>query len=104
MHNDNVQESLEWLLAHQEEFNQQSTLAKDSPTLKLSAKPDEEAANSSENALNEEGSIEVATMNSLKCDDCGILLKDEDFATLHAHKSGHVNFSQVIFFKFSLNI
>ncbi len=34
------------------------------------------------------------TVNSLKCDDCGLLLKDEDFATLHAHKTGHVNFSQ----------
>lgn len=34
--------------------------------------------------------------NSLKCDDCGVLLKNEDFATLHAHKTGHVNFSQSI--------
>ena len=33
-------------------------------------------------------------VNSLKCDDCGMQLKDEDFATLHAHKTGHVNFSQ----------
>jgi hypothetical protein len=41
-----------------------------------------------------EGELSVATVNSLKCDDCGVLLKDEDFATLHAHKTGHVNFSQ----------
>ena len=57
-----------------------------SNTLKLSSKPTEtvEAASAEE----------IATANSLKCDDCGLLLKDEDFATLHAHKTGHVNFSQ----------
>jgi hypothetical protein len=33
-------------------------------------------------------------VNSLRCDDCGVLLKDEDYATAHAHKTGHVNFSQ----------
>ncbi len=89
MHNDNVQEALEWLLAHQEEFNQQAAAAveSDTPTLKLSAKPDETEAKTSEEI--------TETINSLKCDDCGILLKDEDFATLHAHKTGHVNFSQV---------
>jgi hypothetical protein len=42
----------------------------------------------------ESSSAEGLTANSLKCDDCGALLRDEDFATLHAHKTGHVNFSQ----------
>ena len=53
---------------------------------------DEEAK--STEAKSEETS--VGEVNSLKCDDCGILLKDEDFATLHAHKTGHVNFSQSV--------
>jgi hypothetical protein len=44
--------------------------------------------------VTKENSNFVMTVNSLKCDDCGLLLKDEDFATLHAHKTGHVNFSQ----------
>jgi hypothetical protein len=36
----------------------------------------------------------AAAAASLKCDDCGMLLKDEDVATLHAHKTGHINFSE----------
>lgn len=90
MHNDNVQEALEYLIAHQEELKQQDAEPKsDNPTLKLSTKSDEK----SESETNE-GTITTETANSLKCDDCGQLLKDEDFATLHAHKTGHVNFSQ----------
>jgi len=88
MHNDNVQEALEWLIAHQEELNQQDApVVEETPTLKLSAKSDESEAKTSEEV--------TETVNSLKCDDCNLLLKDEDFATLHAHKTGHVNFSQV---------
>lgn len=93
LHNDNVQEALEWLIAHQDELNQQGTdNVEEKPTLKLSAKLDEspqKACTSSESA-----EVTDETANSLKCDDCGQLLKDEDFATLHAHKTGHVNFSQ----------
>jgi hypothetical protein len=64
-------------------------------TLKLSASAAGQAAESVEAARAEaEGELVTATVNSLKCDDCGVLLKDEDFATLHAHKTGHVNFSQ----------
>ena len=100
MHNENVQEALEWLLAHQEEFSSQTNVSSDAPTLKLSAKPDEAAAL---DVNNSEGITNVATINSLKCDDCGALLKDEDFATLHAHKTGHVNFSQVSACIFKLN-
>lgn len=90
MHNDNVQEALEYLIAHQEELNQQAAApASDAPTLKLSAKSNENTDEASTSKADE-----AASANSLKCDDCGQLLKDEDFATLHAHKTGHVNFSQ----------
>ncbi len=94
MYNDNVQEALEWLIAHQEELNSdpqpESATTSAAPTLKLNSSKIEEptAANTSAS----ENLSEVH--NSLKCDDCGALLKDEDFATLHAHKTGHINFSQ----------
>jgi hypothetical protein len=64
------------------------TCSSSSGTLKL------EKPRSSDEQHAEEASDLSA--NSLKCDDCGMLLKDEDFATLHAHKTGHVNFSQSI--------
>jgi len=92
IHNDNVQESLEWLLAHQEEFNQQDTpMEQETPKLSLSSKTSSPQKSSEEAGKSAEQNEQ---MNSLKCDDCGTLLKDEDFATLHAHKTGHVNFSQ----------
>lgn len=31
---------------------------------------------------------------SLKCDDCGRILKNSAFASFHAEKSGHTNFSE----------
>ena len=46
-------------------------------TLKLTS------SSSSAPSNTEEGQVNVASANSLKCEDCGILLKDEDFATLH---------------------
>jgi UBX domain-containing protein 1/4 len=59
--------------------------------LKLSKKTEESEKTESEASTSVSNEISV---NSLKCDDCGLLLKDEDFATLHAHKTGHINFSQ----------
>ena len=92
--NNNVQEAMEWLLNNQAELSGAATGTETSTeqnTLKLS-KPAEIV----QPALTEEEKTAAAeaAANSLKCDDCGLLLKDEDFATLHAHKTGHVNFSQ----------
>lgn len=85
-----MQESLEWLLVHGNETEpevQESVQESSSgPTLKLNSNQPEISS--------EKAEAENAQANSLKCDDCGMLLKDEDFATLHAHKTGHVNFSQ----------
>ena len=59
------------------------------PVLKLSS---DTAPPVAADEPNEESASE--SVNSLKCDDCGALLKDEDYATLHASKTGHINFSQ----------
>lgn len=87
---------MEWLIAHQEELSSNPAPAEPAtpatpagPTLKLSSKPEESPA-----AVTATKSAASDVHASLKCDDCGALLKDEDFATLHAHKTGHVNFSQ----------
>ena len=91
---DNVQEALEWLLVHGNDpaaaaaASETSTRTTESPqTLKLSSSSSTQAAATVEapEAETAEGQAgdEVAGANSLKCDDCGILLKDEDVATLH---------------------
>ncbi|KAL7748043.1 hypothetical protein RI367_006589 [Sorochytrium milnesiophthora] len=36
----------------------------------------------------------TATAQSLRCDDCGKLFRDIDYAQLHGTRSGHVNFSE----------
>lgn len=95
--NNNVQEAMEWLLNNQNELSN-ATAGVEVPseqnnTLKLS-KPAEKTETEEEKAAAAAAAAEEAVANSLKCDDCGLLLKDEDFATLHAHKTGHVNFSQ----------
>jgi hypothetical protein len=104
--NDNkLQEALEWLLVHGMEpdvgsgggdsSNQMVIDCTPRPateSLRLNASAAEQTAEAAR--VEAEGELSAATVNSLKCDDCGVLLKDEDFATLHAHKTGHVNFSQ----------
>ncbi|ORZ37374.1 ubiquitin-related domain-containing protein [Catenaria anguillulae PL171] len=46
---------------------------------------------------NDEGTVkegEGPTANSLRCDDCGKIFRNIDYAQIHAHKSGHANFSE----------
>lgn len=86
INNNNIQKTLDWLLVHGNETESNENEPDANPVLKLST--------NNENAKLEEAQNVDLNANSLKCDDCGILLKDEDFATFHAHKTGHVNFSQ----------
>ncbi len=90
-----MQEAMEWLLNNQGELNDATAgvTTEQNNTLKLS-KPVEEKKAETEEEKTAAAAAAEAVANSLKCDDCGLLLKDEDFATLHAHKTGHVNFSQ----------
>lgn len=95
VNNNKLQEALDWLLVHgMEPDTADAAMIVDcapNPTLKLQNEENTDKSADTENAAS--GSQDL-TANSLKCDDCGALLKDEDFATLHAHKTGHVNFSQ----------
>lgn len=87
LNNQNIQQALDWLLVNANETAELYDKEPDAnPVLKLSS--------DNENVKHESTQNEALNANSLKCDDCGVLLKDEDFATLHAHKTGHVNFSQ----------
>lgn len=91
LNNNNMQEALDWLLVHGNEVEEPVAVEETNrPVLKLSS----EQTAVDEEPKKDEAAAEDANANSLKCDDCGALLKDEDFATLHAHKTGHVNFSQ----------
>jgi hypothetical protein len=98
--NNNYQEAVEWLIAHSGDVESEVQPTSSSGTLKLStaaAEQKQQEQTKTESEVNEEtesSTNEILTANSLKCDDCGTLLRDEDFATLHAHKTGHVNFSQ----------
>ena len=85
-----VQDALEWLLVH---GNEEEPIAVETPEA-VAADTEPKPENDDEKKVKEEASD--AEANSLKCDDCGVLLKNEDFATLHAHKTGHVNFSQSV--------
>lgn len=84
-----MQEALDWLLTHANEPDEPIDEDHKKPVLKLSSE-----LPVAESKKTEENEMDLANPNSLKCDECGIILKDEDFATLHAHKTGHVNFSQ----------
>ncbi len=42
----------------------------------------------------EDGVIAAQTAKSLKCEDCGKILRDENAAQLHAMKTEHTNFSE----------
>lgn len=98
--NNVLQEALEWLLVHgmEPDTDQASLIVDCNPTenatLKLSAAPQTSADKPVEEEQTSSEASAGSSANSLKCDDCGMLLKDEDFATLHAHKTAHVNFSQ----------
>jgi hypothetical protein len=79
--NAGLQPAMDWLIEHADDVDEQpgsSSSAEQPP------KQDEE----------EEENLTEPTANSLKCDDCGKLLRNADAAQFHAHKTGHQNFSQ----------
>lgn len=82
----NVEQAMEYLLAHAGEVP--AAPAEASATLTLSPsvlKTDESAA-----AKDEEGS----TAKSIKCEDCSRLFRTQVEVEFHAAKSGHLNFSE----------
>ena len=93
--NNSTAEAMEWLLIHGEDAIGETI--PQANTLKLStvAATDDETEKA-----NVDDAATSATANSLKCEDCGILLKDEDVATLHVRKK-KISFIFSIFKKIS---
>ena len=79
--NNSTAEAMEWLLIHGEDAIGETI--PQANTLKLSTVA---ATGDETEKANVEDATTSATANSLKCEDCGILLKDEDVATLHVRK------------------
>ncbi|KAI9325867.1 ubiquitin-related domain-containing protein [Zopfochytrium polystomum] len=79
--NAGLQPAMDWLFAHADEPDDVA---------------DEPAAAADAPADDGEISAEQATAASLKCDDCGRLLRDATSAEAHAIKTGHQNFSESV--------
>lgn len=86
--NNNLAEALEWLVAHANDSTPTTSSA--SQEVKPASEPTEGAA-SGTLKLN---TAEEAKASSLKCDDCGALLRNEDEVMFHAGKTGHENYSE----------
>jgi len=50
--------------------------------------------NKSGQAAQDSMATDQGQAKSLKCDDCGRILKNSAFASFHAEKSGHTSFSE----------
>jgi len=79
----NLEQAIDWITAHENEITSGSA-ASSEPVLNLSS-------SSNAAATTTEAEPEV---NSLKCDECGKLLKDADAATAHAMRTNHSSFSE----------
>ncbi|KAJ3217870.1 hypothetical protein HDU67_007156 [Dinochytrium kinnereticum] len=78
--NAGLQPAMDWLFAHAEDADENL----------------EDPMDATPEAAADDGEIteDQATAQSLKCDDCGRLLRDATAAELHAVKTQHVNFSE----------
>lgn len=107
----NLQDAMEWLIAHADELTDEAPVAAAAATPTLSLKTPVVADSNENKPMEQEGNVEkkegedaaataeAATAaelqaNSLKCDECGKLLRDSDAATAHAYKTGHSSFSE----------
>ncbi|XP_036671803.3 UBX domain-containing protein 1 [Drosophila suzukii] len=92
-----VEPAMEWLLAHVDDPLPTRQNAGESPS---SAIPPTSAVDSSAGAASSstsgagEASADSPVAKSLKCDDCGKVLKDHTEVEYHAAKTGHSNFSE----------
>jgi len=78
----NMEQAVDWITTHGSE-NPPSAAASSEPVLTLNASESSAAATTT-----------AGEANSLKCEECGKLLKDADAATFHAMKTNHSSFSE----------
>lgn len=82
----NVEQAMEYLLAHAGDAPAAPAEASATLTLSPNVKTDESLT-----GKDEEG---AATAKSIKCEDCGRLFRTQVEVEFHAAKSGHLNFSE----------
>ncbi|XP_017053118.1 UBX domain-containing protein 1 [Drosophila ficusphila] len=96
--NKGVEPAMEWLLAHVDDPIPSRQNAGNSPVSGVPATGSGEdpsaAAASSSTSGADETSSDAPVAKSLKCDDCGKVLKDHTEVEYHAAKTGHSNFSE----------
>ncbi|KAH8300508.1 hypothetical protein KR018_010172 [Drosophila ironensis] len=97
--NKGVEPAMEWLLAHVDEEIPASTQSGEPPSQRQISGEDAAASapSSSSNsapAAEAAGTSDNMVAKSLKCDDCGKVLKDHTEVEYHAAKTGHSNFSE----------
>ncbi|KAI8853187.1 ubiquitin-related domain-containing protein [Chytridium lagenaria] len=82
--NAGLQPAMDWLFAHAEDADDAMDVDNAGSSTGEEGKTEDDG----------EITAEQATAQSLKCDDCGRLLRDATAAELHAVKTQHVNFSE----------
>ncbi|KAH8293724.1 hypothetical protein KR054_003450 [Drosophila jambulina] len=94
--NKGVEPAMEWLLAHGDEEipPQNAADSKGSGSGGVPPTSNEDAAASSAAPSSSGGAGASPVAKSLKCDDCGKVLKDHTEVEYHAAKTGHSNFSE----------
>lgn len=99
-----VQLAMDWLFAHEEDPDIDDALPPNPGHKLTDAAPENTAATagettgdtemSEETAEGEAAPVAPAVARSLKCDDCGKLLKNSEAAEFHAARTKHANFSE----------
>lgn len=89
--NSGVAAATEWLFAHENDPDVDDDTAAAEVNL-----PSGPVTEGSDDAMTEGQQQVPLQAKSLKCDDCGKLLKSENEVQLHATRSGHANFSESV--------
>ncbi|KAH8248001.1 hypothetical protein KR032_009738 [Drosophila birchii] len=94
--NKGVEPAMEWLLAHgDEEIPPQNAGESKGPgTTGVPPTSNDDSAASAAPSSSAEAASGSPVAKSLKCDDCGKVLKDHTEVEYHAAKTGHSNFSE----------